>query len=295
MLQEIQAYLATKAAENRAKSTLYEYRLYLTAFAQWHGKELAAVNNSDLTTWLVSERIKGLADASIVARYRAVRGFLNWCVENDLLPRNPIKMKQPKIKRKRPRIATHADIQKLLTWPVGDWVDLRNRALVHLLYDTGVRVGEALSLAVVHVDGPRRLAYIPPGKDGEARTVPFTAGCATSLADYLAARPVSDLDCWLFVGSYKAKRFAPPPVAQRFTTVGARLMFKRLTAAAGLDYINPHSIRHLFATRALNAGMRVEVVSKILGHSKVDITLKVYAQLLTDTIQREYDQLWPTS
>lgn len=72
----IRAYLLVKESEGRAKSTLYEYRLYLEAFATHCTKPLAAVTNTDIAGWIVGERAKGLADASILARVRALRIFL---------------------------------------------------------------------------------------------------------------------------------------------------------------------------------------------------------------------------
>lgn len=286
----IDSYLLVKESEGRAKSTLYEYNLYLTSFMNHCGKPLDKVTNADVAAWIVTERAKGYADASILARFRAVRIFTNWCVANDHLTTTPIRMKNPKVKRKRPRIADSAHIQTLLAHPVTDWVGHRNRSLVHLLYDTGMRIGETVSLLVSHVDRTARLAHIPPGKDGEGRTVPFTKACADTLTTYLAARPASPWGKWLMTGSYHGGS-----VAGKLTTAGARLALQKLCVAADVPYVNPHSIRHLFATKALNAGMRVEVVSKILGHSSVDLTLSVYASLTTDSIQTEYNNLWEVS
>jgi integrase/recombinase XerC len=287
----IAEYLAEKESEGRAASTLYEYALYLAAFNAHSNKALAEVTNGDIVGWINEERAKGYKDASILARWRTLKIFFRWCVACDLLPKSPLRMRSPKVKRELPRIADYADVQKLLAYPVTSWVDARNRALIHLLHDTGMRVGEALSLRWVHFDFAQRLVQIPAGKDGEARITPFTSDCAANLRAYLDARPASNVEHWVFVGSYNGG-YGPPAVNGRFSKVGARTMLHRFCAAAGVDYINPHSLRHLFATRALNAGMRVEVVSKILGHSKVDLTLKIYAALNTRTIRNEYAAAW---
>lgn len=178
------------------------------------------------------------------------------------------------------------DIETLLQCPCDNWLAYRNKALIHLLFDTGMRIGEALGLLCGHVDHTRRLVYIPPGKDGEARIAPFTPSCSQSINDYLIARPLSAHDRWLFVGG-KGRGIVGP-----LTDDGCRGALRRWYQAAGVPYINPHSIRHLFATRALNNGIRAEIVSRILGHHSVDLTLSVYAELLTSTLQKEYDQYW---
>ena len=289
MLDEIHTYLLVKESEGRAASTIYEYRLYLTAFHLYCPKPLSAITNIDIAGWIVAERKRGLADASILARHRAIKIFLNWCVEYELLARSPLKMKSPKVRNQIPRVASLASIQKLLSMPVDSWVGYRNRALVHILLDTGIRIGEALSLQVIHVNLDTRLALVPAQKDGEARPVPFTKHCAETISDYLTHRPLCAWSRWLFLGSLHGD-----PVG-KLTTGGARLMLKRFCRLAHVAYINPHSIRHLFATKALNDGIRVEIVSRILGHASVDLTLKIYAKLLTETMQREYENLWRIS
>jgi site-specific recombinase XerD len=286
MLSVIDTYLLVKESEGRAKSTIYEYRLYLSAFAAHCNKPLAEVTNTDIAAWVVGERAKGLADASILCRVKSLRVFFNWCVANDILVKSPLKMKNPRIRRTHPRIATVTSIAALLNLPCKSWLDYRNRALIHLLYDTGLRIGEARTLLVAHIDHARRLVYVPPGKDGESRVTPFTPACSQAILDYLAARPKGKHEQWLFFGG-KGKGFVAP-----LKYNGARQIMERCCQQAGIPYVNPHSIRHLFATRALNNGMRVEIVSKILGHNSVDLTLSVYAKLLTETIQREYDAWW---
>mgnify|MGYP002623750634 CR=1 FL=1 len=279
MDEEIQTYLLMKASEGRAASTLYEYRLYLCAFANHCGKKLEEVTPSDVAAWIVEERTKGLADASILARHRAVRIFFNWCVAFGYVEKSPVTMRNPKVKREAPRVASLADVQALLNYPVDDWLSYRNRAIVHLLLDTGMRVSEAASLLIHHLDLDGRLVTIPAGKDGEARVAPFSVDCQHSLTSYLEERP--DRSNQLFVSRWGW-----------LTTYGIRDMLHVLCARAGVPYVNPHSLRHLFATKALNDGMRVEIVSRILGHASVDLTLRVYAHLLTETMKKEYEQYW---
>jgi hypothetical protein len=114
MLSVIDTYLLVKESEGRAKSTIYEYRLYLSAFAAHCNKPLAEVTNTDIAAWVVGERAKGLADASILGRVKSLRVFFNWCVANDILVKSPLKMKNPRIRRTHPRIATVTSIARLL-------------------------------------------------------------------------------------------------------------------------------------------------------------------------------------
>lgn len=127
----------------------------------------------------------------------------------------------------------------------------------------------------------------PPGRVGRMKRLPAIDNHALkAVAAYLIQRPLCAWSRWVFLGSLHGD-----PIG-KLTTGGARLMLKRFCRLAHVAYINPHSIRHLFATKALNDGIRVEIVSRILGHASVDLTLKIYAKLLTETMQREYENLW---
>lgn len=286
MLDQITEFINAKQAEGKARSTVYEYRLYLTAFAERCNKPLTAVTNADVVTWIAQERAKGLADASVLARWRAVKVFFRWCVYHDYLERTPLKMKAPKLKKEEPRVADYDAVQQLLAYPCQAWYEYRNRALIHLLFDTGMRIGEALSLQLEHIDFAEHLVHIPPGKDAESRIVPFTPACAANLQAYLAVKPPSKHDAWVFIGG-KGRGIVGP-----LTSDGCRGALRRWYQAVGVPYINPHSLRHLFATRILNRGMRIEVVSRILGHYNVDITLRHYARLQTQVIRQEYKEFW---
>lgn len=287
MKKVIEEFLLEKYSEGKARATLDVYEFFLIAFADYVGsKPLTDICNADIVGWFAYLRT-AYADTSVLLCHKILRAFFNWCVVSELLVKSPLKLKAPKVKRHSPRIASYGNIQKLLRLPADDWMALRNRAFIHLLFDTGMRMGEAISLAVADVDLEQQLCRIPPGKDGEARTVPFTQTCANNLAAYLKARPTSDFDTWLWIGGSRWLK-----VRGRLTHLGAIYLMKGSCKLAGIPYFNLHSIRHLFAMRALNAGMRVEIVSKIMGHSRVDFTLKVYASLLTETIQREYKAVW---
>jgi len=282
----VEIFLVVKESEGRAKSTIYEHRHYLTSFAAHCGKTLNHVTSIDLASWLNDERkSRGLSEKSVYARWASVRSFFTWCVAEKMLPDTPITIKPPKRRKRTPRVAAYAHVQRIMDIDPTSWTDNRDKAIIHLLLDTGMRIGEVMGLHIADVDLIAKRAKVTVSKDSEDRLVPFTKSCANAIQEYLDCRP----DCkhtHLFLGTRGSV------ILGRLTVSGAQQMIERRCRALGIAYVNPHSVRHLFATRALNAGMRVEVVSRILGHSSVDFTLKVYASLLLETVQREYDQHW---
>lgn len=282
MKDTIAAYLLEKRASGRAPSTLYSYELYLTAFSGHCGKPLPSVVNTDVARWIVAEQMRGLSSRSILARHKTLRIFFNWCVENEHLIRTPMKMKAPKPPTDRPRVAALEHIQQLLAIPARVWFDYRDRAIIALMLDTGMRAGEVAGLLLSHLDLRRRLVHVPPGKDKTARSVPFTDSCAEFVSDYLEHRPWRN-DCL-----FQRVRMPTGMIGS-----DVRVLLEKRCAELGIvPYVNAHSIRHLFAMKALNDGIRIEVVSKILGHATVDFTLKMYASLLMSTIQQEYNLHW---
>lgn len=169
--------------------------------------------------------------------------------------------------------------------PQVNWIDLRDRAIVRLLFDTGVRAGECVGLRVSDVNVCTRFAAIRDGKGMKDRDVFFTQELVDMLSAYLVWRPPSPLDC-LFVGAVNEDG----EVRGCLTVRGLQLMLKRRCQRAGIPHINPHSIRHLFGTRHLNNGMRLEAISHLMGHYSVEFTKRFYAEWATDALQREYDQ-----
>jgi integrase/recombinase XerC len=296
----IRTFLAIKRAERRSPVTVRSYEQLLGLFRASLPPEVMAVE--EITTeqcaaFLAAEEGRKLnapgspdrhmKATSLAARYRAMRVFLRWSSETYKFA-NPLVFKAPKIDIEPPRRASNEDVEALLASIDGDgWLDFRDRAIVRLLHGTGLRVQECASLALNDLDVAKRLVYVADGKGGKARYVPFTPGVAMHLLAYLLNRPA-----WsgreLLLGSVNRHGVPHGPL----TANGIRQMLKRRCRAAGIAYINPHSLRHLFATKALNDGIPLSAVSTMMGHASTDFTARVYAKWLTDGLVAIYDAHW---
>lgn len=301
--QALSLFTDYKIAEGTRPSTISGYNQNINLFIQFMPSErstLADVRPADVIAFLAHERKRGMSGNTIKARDRSLDIFFTWC-EIVLEPntfRSPIRndrgkrlFKPPKTPQKEPRRATDAQIDGLiLSIPKGTWMDLRDRAILSLLRDTGMRVSEAVALRVVDVDCAKLLTTIQYSKNGKYRTIPFSQATVHATQAYLMMRPwcPPDVSPFLLVGATNEHG----AVESHFTDSGVRQMLHRRCEQARIDYINPHSIRHLFGIRALNSGIRAEVVSKMMGHHSVDFTIKFYAPLLTETMQREYNERW---
>ncbi|MCB0032281.1 MAG: tyrosine-type recombinase/integrase, partial [Anaerolineales bacterium] len=265
------------------------YERQCRAWVDW----LASTGNGDAWTTpaalelhLSDLRARGLSDNSIAARHRAVRAFTNWMQRRGYIrpEHNPAtQAERPKIGVRRPRVADRGHVDQLIrAIPVADWTGYRDRALLQVLVSSGLRVSEACNLRLSDVDMVERLLWIREGKGNQERVCPFDDQLATLLTAYLFSRPSGSE--YLFVAADGHRH----PTAQRMSDNAVRQMIRRRATAVGLAYVNPHSIRHLFAIECLNRNVALSAVSAMMGHHSPSFTYRVYAKWLPDGLRREY-------
>ncbi|MGZ4665815.1 MAG: tyrosine-type recombinase/integrase [Frankiaceae bacterium] len=218
-----------------------------------------------LTTW----RPAGRRDSSW-------RPFLHHISKDKPQAHRLIKLKAP---RKLPRILTAVEVQAVLN----ACDRLRDRLLFAVLYDTGMRVGEALGLRHEDWSAPdRQVAVVPRINDNGARTkawspraIPVSAELVRLYADYMHTE-YGDLDSdYVFVNLWSA------PYGHPLTYAAVYDLIKRLRRRTGIDF-DPHWCRHTYATRLLRGGTPVEVVSKLLGHACITTTVDTYGHLTAE-------------
>jgi integrase/recombinase XerC len=226
---------------------------------------------------------------STAARYlyvSALKRFLEWMEVSDLLPGFNWGRAQAKLHIGRgrakavvfkprmpdpqlPLIVAYADAH---TITLDDW---RNRAFVHLLYDSGCRLAEALSLTRKDVNDGKLVEVWVTGKGGKGRWLFLSAVACSAIADYCERRYDAQPPLFICHRTYG-----------RMNRTSAYMMVKRMAAACGLTgNTSPHSFRHHFATRLLNNGMPIESVQQLLGHSSIETTRRYYAHTMIQTLR----------
>ena len=239
----------------------------LAAFYAHQARHGAGVGEL-LTTWQLPGRRGGW------------KPFLHHLAKGKAQPRRAIALKAP---GKLPRVLTVAEAQAIL-----DACDhLRDRFLLAVLWDAGVRIGEALGLRHEDISAAERSVTIVPrvndnrarSKSREQRTVPVGAQVIRLYADYLH-REYGDLD-----SDYAFVNLRAGPAGRALSYPAVYDLVLRLRRRTGLDF-DPHWFRHSAATRMLRDGVPVEVVSKILGHSPVTTTMAVYGHLTAEDARR---------
>jgi integrase/recombinase XerD len=285
-----------------AAHTLAAYRRDLTryqaAMADRGRAHIGEVSVPDVAAYLAGLRQGGeghppLAASSAARAMAAVRGLHAFAAAEGLAGTDPASLlPPPSPPRRLPRAIGIAEVERLLDaaapgGAAGGPLQLRDRALLELLYGTGARISEAVGLDVDHVGAPTlRLA----GKGGKHRIVPVGSYAAQALEAYLVRGRPS-------LAAAARRATASPAVflnarGGRLSRQGAWGVLKAAADRAGLAGVSPHTLRHSFATHLLDGGADVRVVQELLGHASVTTT-QVYTLVTVDKLREVYAAAHP--
>lgn len=269
----VESFLALLAAR-RSPRTVEAYRRDLADFARFRGGSPATASGDDVQDWLTDLRARGLAPTSIARKASAARTFYRHLVLLGTREDNPAAdVPLPRRRTKLPRSLTPGEVERLIDAANGVAPrNLRDRALVELLYGAGLRVSEAVGLECASVDLEERIVRCV-GKGGRERLVPLGREGVEAVRRYLArGRPYLD------------RRRRPELFLNAqggaLTRAGAFFVLRRLTLGAGLEpeRVHPHLLRHSFATQLLEGGADLRSVQEMLGHADLGTT-EVYTHV----------------
>jgi integrase/recombinase XerD len=277
-----------KVEKRYSENTISAYQNDLTQFMEFlRSREGGPVEISQVTPETVGAYVEDLqhgqnayAPSTVARKIAAVKSFFHALVEQGLVAADPAaRLNSPKVKKHIPKTLSQADMERLLAAPghSGGPKSLRDRALLEVLYATGMRVTEVVNLGLSDVDWERRTVSCP-GKAERRRHIPL-GSAADPLTDYLQhGRPNfarDDSPVMLFLNHR----------GQKLTRQGVWLILKEAADAAGLDGdVTPHTLRHSFAKHKLGAGEDLRRVQELLGHANLSTT-QVYRQTEPDDSQ----------
>lgn len=252
----------------------------------------AGLELGTLRRWLGAQSESGMSRATLARRSATVRAFTAWAVREDIIAADPaLRLRAPKPEKSLPGVLHQRQVVRLVEGAgaaaaEGAPLDLRNKAMVELLYATGVRVGELAGMDIDDLDPDRRTLRVL-GKGNKERTVPYGLPAALAVDDWLRrGRPAlvnGSSGPALFLGA-QGKR-----VDQRQIRSVVRRMLEALgdTAATG-----PHALRHSAATHLLDGGADLRAVQEILGHSSL-ATTQLYTHVSVERLRQGYQQAHP--
>ncbi|GAB3546654.1 tyrosine recombinase XerC [Arthrobacter tumbae] len=281
---------------SRSLHTVRAYRGDLEDFASFAASrsiaDLAEVDLSCLRAWLGSLDQQGLSRATIARRAATVRNFLAWATREGCLRDNPsLRLKAPRRQNGLPDVLSETQLRPLLASTQkaalgGDPAALRSRAVLELLYGSGIRVGEMVGLDIDDLDHERRTVRVL-GKGNKERTVPYGVPAAHALNDWLTRGRKR------WVGPASGAALFLGPRGRRLDQRQARSIVERLLAAVdGTGARGPHALRHTAATHLLDGGADLRAVQELLGHQSL-ATTQLYTHVSVDRLRRSYEQAHP--
>ncbi|KAF0675194.1 tyrosine recombinase [Profundibacterium mesophilum] len=288
MGHRIEAFLEAQAAElGAARNTRLAYARDLRSFADWlerRGSDFDRAAQGDIEAYLVDCDAQGLSRATRARRLSAIRQLYRFAFEEGWRESNPaITMKGPGRDRRLPGTLDHDEVDRLLTAARGtaraEADRLRNTCLMELLYATGMRVSELVSLPLSAARGDPQMLLVR-GKGGRERLIPLSAPARRALADWLA---VLDARNDAAPAGTVAPRFLFPShgAAGHLTRHRFYVMVKEFAVAGGVSpgKVTPHTLRHAFATHLLAGGADLRAIQTMLGHADLSTT-EIYTHVL---------------
>ncbi|SDE26810.1 integrase/recombinase XerD [Paracoccus isoporae] len=291
-LNRIAAFLDAQAAEaGAARNTILAYGRDLRDFADWleaRGIGLDAMSRDDITAYLAHCEAQGLARATRARRLSSIRQLTRFALEEGWREDDPaLRITGPGKSHRLPKVLSQAEVTRLFdALPElgrGETERARNRCLIELLYATGMRVSELVSLPVAATRGDPQLLLIR-GKGGGERMVPLSGAARLGLSAWLGIRDGAERDSPLGrLVAGKGARFLFPAnsKAGHMARKSMNDLLHDLAIAAGIDpaKVTPHVIRHAFATHLLEGGADLRAIQSLLGHADLSTT-EIYTHVL---------------
>ena len=267
--------------------TISSYKRDLTAFFTFlkekhdSGEE---VRDHDIRGFVAQERRRGLSARSIQRALSSIRSFFNYLLDEEVVESNPAaNISSPKSTQLLPKALDTDLVKRLLDFkPQGD-IEIRDKAMVELLYSSGLRLSELCSLNMDSISVRERSCRVV-GKGNKTRDLPVGEKAIQSLRDWLLVRKniSSDSNKALFLNKN----------GKRISTRSVQLRLERLSKKRGLPMVNPHMLRHSFASHILESSGDLRAVQEMLGHSDIGTT-QIYTKLDFQHLSKVYDDAHP--
>lgn len=264
-----------------SKNTIASYKNDLKSLDSYFKDKLLSVSYSDLQKYLST--LKDLNARSVAHHITVINSFYNFLLDEEVIKENPcLNLVSPKIPKKLPNFLTEDEVNKLLDINLLSPYDYRNKAMLELLYATGLRISELCNLKITDVDIHNCFVRVY-GKGSKERIVPVTDLALDYLKIYVTKyrsiilkNTISD---YLFISNNLTN----------ISRQGFFKIIKKECQRSGIKKnVSPHVLRHSFATHLLKHGADLRVIQELLGHEDI-ATTQIYAHLVNDKLKKDYE------
>ena len=291
LIQEFSDYL--RIEKRNSPHTVSAYRCDLIRFStEFAGQKVESVTTADIRGFLISLREQGLSSASVARSLSSIKSFFRYLCQDKQFQGNPAEiLETPKRWRKLPDVLSFEDVDNLLKSPdINSILGLRDKAMLEIVYASGLRVSELINLQVSQLD--IEVGYLRTiGKGSKERIVPIGAMAKRAVENYiLNSRPA--------LASSRKDGGKPDELfvtrrGRGMTRQGFWKLLKGYVTKANIRAsVSPHTLRHAFATHLLERGADLRSVQQMLGHSDISTT-QIYTHILGKRMLEIHQQFHP--
>lgn len=285
LLNSFYSYLLIE--KKYSNNTIESYRIDLQKFSSFMKKDIANISSDDIHEYLKYLSSMKLSEKSVSRNISCLKSFYKFLLIEKIVSKNPMdNIEIPKVRKSLPKSLTEEDINLLLDIPLVDDFSYRNKAMMELLYASGLRVTELVELETKDVDLDNAILRTM-GKGSKERLIPIGDYALKYLKAYLEEHRGSllkrDRNDYIFINNH----------GKKMTRQGFFKIIKKRALEVGIKKeISPHTIRHSFATHLLNHGADLQSIQELLGHSDIGTT-QIYTFVSTEQIHKNYQEYHP--
>lgn len=283
-ISDFLSYLEVEA--NYSENTIRSYENDLNKFEEYYKKkDLLKITSKDIDKFI--QTLNDLAPSTVSHNISSLKTFYSYFLKLGRISANPTDgIKSPKLGIHLPTYLTIDEINKLLDIEVTDVFSSRNKAILELMYATGLRISEVITLEFKNIDYEECIVRVM-GKGSKERIVPINDYAIKYLKDYIDNyRPElvkNEINNYIFLNNH----------GRMLTRQGIFKMIKNYASIKGIKKtIGPHTLRHTFATHLLENGADLRVIQELLGHSDISTT-QIYTHLTNEALHNEYKKYFP--
>ncbi len=273
--------------KNYSKNTTKSYKNDLIQFINFLKEEkifdFENVEYDDFVKFIGKLKVSNFKEKTIARKVASIKSFYKFLISRKYIKKNPsLLIQSPKIPEKLPNFLTYKEILKILEIPYKDkWLYLRDKAIIELLYSTGIRVGELANLKINDINFVDELIKVK-GKGKKERMVPVGKIALNCLIEYIEKRP-NKKEEFVFLNKYGG----------RLTERSIERIIKKYSLIQGINKkVTPHTFRHTFATHLLDRGADLRFVQELLGHERITTT-QIYTHLTIEKLKELYEKFHP--
>ncbi len=286
-IEQYVEYLRTtkKSSDNTIASYKRDLLKFANYFKSMGNDDIRSINETNLNSYILFIEKQGMSVATVSRNIASIKSFFNFLLREGIVQADPSEhLKPPKIEKKAPDVLTISEVNKLLEQPGNTTPkEIRDRAMLELLYATGIRVTELVTLKVRDVN--LKMGYVECHDANKSRIIPIEDAAQNALTAYLNG--VREGMC--HDSDYLFSNCKGTPMTRQ----GFWKIIKHYAAKAGIDKdITPHMIRHSFASHLVNNGADLKAVQEMLGHADISTT-QIYLNSKQSRLKEEYRKAHP--